>query len=296
MPNRVALIGCGVMGGAIGTRLCEVGETLTVFDIDEARMQALADRGAMTADSASQAAAESDYVILSLNTAGIVRAAVFGPDGVAAGAKPGTIVIDMSSIDPPSTQALAADAAQAHLRWVDCPLSGGAPKALVGSLTVMAGGAAEDFEASKAVMDHLCANFTHMGPSGAGQTTKLINQVLCALHFMAIAEATRLAQDAGVNAAMIPKALSGGRADSSILQEFMAKFAARDYSPTGRIDNMVKDLNGVQDLARSTGTAMPLTAACAEIHRLLDSAGLGGADNAVLMKYFDGPGVDDVSP
>lgn len=294
MPNRVALIGCGVMGGAIGTRLREAGETLTVFDIDAARMQALADRGAMTAGSASQAAAESDYVILSLNTADIVRAAVFGPDGVAAGARPGTVVIDMSSIDPPSTQALAADAAQAHLRWVDCPLSGGAPKALIGSLTVMAGGAAEDFEASKAVMHHLCANFTHMGPSGAGQTTKLIDQVLCALHFMAIAEATRLAQDAGVNAAMIPKALSGGRADSAILQEFMAKFAARDYSPTGRIDNMVKDLNGVQDLARRTGTAMPLTAACAEIHRLLDSAGLGGADNAVLMKYFDGPGVDDV--
>ena len=294
MPNRVALIGCGVMGGAIGTRLCEVGETLTVFDIDEARMQALADRGAMTAGSASQAAAESDYVILSLNTAGIVRAAVFGPDGVAAGARPGTVVIDMSSIDPPSTREMAADAARERLRWVDCPLSGGAPKALIGGLTVMAGGAAEDFEASKAVMHHLCANFTHMGPSGAGQTTKLINQVLCALHFMAVAEATRLAQDAGVNAAMIPKALSGGRADSAILQEFMAKFAARDYSPTGRIDNMVKDLNGVQDLARRTGTAMPLTAACAEIHRLLDSAGLGGADNAVLMKYFDGPGVDDV--
>ena len=168
MPNTVALIGCGVMGGAIGSRLCEVGETLTVFDIDAARMQALADRGAMTAGSASQAAAESDYVILSLNTADIVRAAVFGPDGVAAGARPGTVVLDMSSIDPPSTQALAADAAQAHLRWVDCPLSGGAPKALIGSLTVMAGGAAEDFEASKAVMDHLCANFTHMGPSGAG--------------------------------------------------------------------------------------------------------------------------------
>ena len=153
----------------------------------------------------------------------------------------------------------------------------------------MAGGAGEDFEASKAVMRHLCANFTHMGPSGAGQTTKLINQVLCALHFMAVAEATRLALDAGVDATRIPEALGGGRADSTILQEFMVKFATRDYTPTGRIDNMVKDLNGVQDLARKTGTAMPLTAACAEIHRLLDSAGLGGADNAALMKYFDGP-------
>ena len=294
MSNRVALIGCGVMGGAIGARLCEVGETLTVFDIDAARMQALAERGAAAAGSASEAAARSDYVILSLNTAAIVREAVFGPHGAAEGAKPGTMIIDMSSIDPPSTQALAADAARRHLRWVDCPLSGGAPRALVGRLTVMAGGTVEDFEASKAVMRHLCANFTHMGPSGAGQTTKLINQVLCALHFMAVAEATRLALDAGVDATKIPQALRGGRADSTILQEFMAKFATRDYTPTGRIDNMVKDLNGVQDLARKTGTAMPLTAACAEIHRLLDSAGLGGADNAALMKYFDGPEAADI--
>ena len=208
MANRVALVGCGVMGGAIGTRLCELGETLTVFDIDEARMLALAGRGAVTAGSAAEAATNSDYVILSLNSAEIVREAIFGPRGVAAGAKPGTMIIDMSSIDPPSTRALAAEAARVHLRWVDCPLSGGAPRALVGTLAVMAGGTAEDFEASKAVMKHLCANFTHMGPSGAGQTTKLINQVLCALHFMAVAEATRLAQDAGVDATRIPQALA----------------------------------------------------------------------------------------
>ena len=294
MANRVALIGCGVMGGAIGTRLREVGETLAVFDIDEARMRVLAERGAVTARSASEASSSSDYVILSLNSAAIVRTAVFGPDGVAAGAKPGTLIIDMSSIDPPATRALAADAARMDLRWVDCPLSGGAPGALAGTLAVMAGGTAEDYEASKAVMRHLCANFTHMGPSGAGQTTKLINQVLCALHFMAVAEATQLAQDAGVDAARIPQALAGGRADSAILQEFMVKFANRDYTPAGRIDNMVKDLNGVQDLARATGTAMPLTAACAEIHRLLDSAGLGGADNAALMKYFEGPGREGI--
>ena len=294
MANRVALVGCGVMGGAIGTRLCEVGETLTVFDIDEARMLALAGRGAVTAGSAAEAATNSDYVILSLNSAEIVREAIFGPRGVAAGAKPGTMIIDMSSIDPPSTQALAAEAARVHLRWVDCPLSGGAPRALAGTLAVMAGGTAEDFETSKAVMKHLCANFTLMGPSGAGQTTKLINQVLCALHFMAVAEATRLAQDAGVDATRIPQALSGGRADSAIVQEFMVKFANRDYTPTGRIDNMVKDLNAVQDLARTTGTAMPLTATCAEIHRLLDSAGLGGADNAALMKYFEGPGKEGI--
>lgn len=116
MANRVALIGCGVMGGAIGTRLREVGEMLTVFDIDDARMPALVEGGAVAAGSASEAAAQSDYVILSLNTAGIVRDAVFGPLGVAAGARPGTMIIDMSSIDPPSTRSLAAEAERMHLR------------------------------------------------------------------------------------------------------------------------------------------------------------------------------------
>ncbi|TIO80325.1 MAG: NAD(P)-dependent oxidoreductase, partial [Mesorhizobium sp.] len=125
-----------------------------------------------------------------------------------------------------------------------------------------------------------------MGPAGAGQTTKLINQVLCALNFMAVAEATRLALDAGVDALKIPQALKGGRADSAILQEYLPRFATRDYRRTGRIDNMVKDLNAAQDLARRTHTAMPLTAVCAEVHRLLTAAGLGGEDQAALMEFF----------
>ena len=292
MTTQVALIGAGVMGGAIGTRLLEAGNPLVVFDLDRDKVAALEAKGAVGATSASAAVATADYVILSLNSPAIVRAAVFGDAGVAAGARSGTLIIDMSSIDPTSTRALASDAVMRGLRWVDCPLSGGAPKALTGQLAVMAGGSAEDFESAKAVMNDLCANFTHMGPVGAGQTTKLINQVLCALNFVAVAEATQLALDAGVDAAMIPQALKGGRADSAILQEFMAKMAAKDFSPTGRIDNMVKDLNGVQDLARQTGTAMPLTATCAEVHRLLTSAGLGGADNAALMKFFEGPASD----
>ncbi|NIA69366.1 NAD(P)-dependent oxidoreductase [Pelagibius litoralis] len=289
MPNKVALIGCGAMGGAIGTRLAEVGETLTVFDLNSAAMQTLVDKGALAASSAAAAAAASDVIILSLNSAEIVRAAVFGEGGVGEGARPGSLIIDMSSIDPTSTKALAAMAAEKGLRWLDCPLSGGAPKVLIGELTVMAGGTAEDFSAARIVMDHLCANFTHMGPSGAGQTTKLINQVLCGLGFMAVAEATRLAQDAGVDAEKIPVALKGGRADSAILQEYMPRMAVKDYAPTGRIANMVKDLNGAQDLARLTNTAMPLTALCAEVHRLMTAAGLGDADQAALMEFFEGP-------
>lgn len=289
MTNKVALIGAGVMGSAIGTRLLETGNQLSVYDLDCDRSAALVAKGACAAPTAAAAAQASDFVILSLNSAEIVRSAVFGIKGVAEGARAGTLIIDMSSIDPEATRSLAGDAAERGLAWLDCPLSGGAPKAMTGELTVMAGGTSDDFERSKTVMQLLCANYTLMGSSGAGQTTKLINQVLCALNFVAVAEATQLALDAGVDAVRIPEAIADGRADSAILQEYMAKMALKDYTPTGSISNMVKDLNGVQDLARLTGTSMPLTAVCAEIHRVLVSAGLGSADNAALMKYFEGP-------
>lgn len=289
MKPNTALIGAGAMGGAIGARLVEMGVALWVYDRDPARIAELADRGAHATASAAEAAAQVDYVITSLNTPAIVEAAVFGPDGAAEGARPGTLIIDMSSIDPDATRDMAGKAAERGLRWVDSPLSGGAPKAKTGELTLMAGGTEADVEDAHNVLQHVATNYTHMGPVGAGQTTKLINQVLCGLGFMAVAEATQLAIDAGVDAAKIPVALKGGRADSAILQEYMPRFATRDYRRTGRIDNMVKDLNGVQDLARRTHTSMPLTALTAEIHRMMTAAGLGGEDQAALMEFFRGP-------
>lgn len=292
MTATVALIGAGAMGGAIGARLLATGTALRVFDLDAEKVAALVAQGATAATSAAQAATGAEAVILSLNAARIVRAAVFGAGGVAEGAAPGTLIIDMSSIDPESTRALAADAAARGLAWVDSPLSGGIPKAAIGQLTLMQGGDPADVARAQAVLAGVASNQTHMGPAGAGQTTKLINQVLCGLNFLAVAEATALAEAAGVDVTRIPQALRGGRADSAILQEYMPRYAARDYRRTGRIDNMVKDLDGAQDLARLTHTAMPLTAACAEVHRMLTAAGLGGEDQAALMEFFKGPRKD----
>lgn len=289
MSKTVALIGAGAMGGAIGARLLATENRVTVFDLDAAKVAELVAKGAVAARSAAEAAAASDVIITSLNAPHIVERAVFGAAGVAEGAAAGTLIIDMSSIDPEATKAFAAKAAERGLRWVDSPLSGGAPKAQTGELTLMAGGSEADVAEAYDVLRHLASNYTHMGPVGAGQTTKLINQVLCGLNFLAVAEATQLALDAGVDAAKIPQALRGGRADSAILQEYMPRFVARDYRRTGRIDNMVKDLNGAQDLARRTNTAMPMTALCAEVHRMLTAAGLGGEDQAALMEYFKGP-------
>ena len=289
MKVKVALIGAGAMGGAIGTRLAQEGNQVTVFDLNAEKVAELVAHGAVAASSAAAAAAASDYVLTSLNSPQIVNFAIFGKDGVAEGAKPGTLIIDMSSIDPESTKDLAAKATKKGLRWVDSPLSGGAPKALSGELTLMAGGKTQDVLDAHNVLKHVASNYTHMGPVGAGQTTKLINQVLCGLNFLAVAEATQLALDAGVDAAKIPIALKGGRADSAILQEYMPRYVTKDYRRTGRIDNMVKDLNGAQDLARRTNTPMPMTSICAEVHRLLTNAGLGGEDQAVLMEFFKGP-------
>ncbi|MEO1538248.1 MAG: NAD(P)-dependent oxidoreductase [Pseudomonadota bacterium] len=288
MSERIGLVGAGAMGGAIGTRLLETGNALTVFDLDAEKVAALVAKGATAASSAAGAAKGNAFVITSLNASRTVGLAAFGKDGIADGAAAGTLIIDMSSIEPDATRKFAKMAEERGLAWVDSPLSGGAPKALVGELTLMAGGKTDDVTRAHQALRHVASNYTHMGPSGAGQTTKLINQVLCGLGFLAVAEATQLALDAGVDAAKIPHALKGGRADSSLLQEYLPRFATKDYRRTGRIDNMVKDLNAVNDLARATGTSMPMTALCAEIHRMLTAAGLGGEDQAAVMEFFNG--------
>jgi 2-hydroxy-3-oxopropionate reductase len=287
--SNVAVIGAGIMGTAIATRLMECKHALHVFDLDPAKVAALVAKGASATATIVEATRRADFVILSLNHADIVRKVVFSPDGVSADATGDKVLIDMSSIDPAATAEMAAQLkATTGMAWLDCPLSGGVPGALSGKLTVMAGGAAEDFERARVVMKDLCANYTLMGASGAGQTTKLVNQLFCALAFQAVAEAVKLAEAGGVDPAKIPAALAGGRADNRIMQEFMAKFAARDFSPTGRLDNMLKDLDSVQAFALKAKTPLPLTSAVTEIHRLLIAMGLGARDSAEAMRLLDG--------
>lgn len=287
--TRVAVIGAGIMGGAIAQRLIDTGHETHVFDIDPARVAAFVEKGAHGHASVAAAAGAADYVILSLNRADIVEGAVFGPEGVASVATADKLLIDMSSIDPGATKRMAERLRrETGMAWVDCPLSGGVPGVSQGRLTVMAGGAEEDFERARTVMQHLASNYTRMGGNGAGQTTKLVNQLFCAVLFQAVAEAVKLAEAGGVEAAFIPTALAGGRADSRILQEFMGKFAARDDTPTGRIENMLKDLEAVQAFAMATRTPLPMTGLVTELHRLFQAAGLGDRDTAEMMRLLDG--------
>ena len=202
---RVAVVGVGVMGSAIAGRLLDTGAAVYLYNTNPAKCEALVRRGAQCAASARDAAAEAEFVITSLNSAAIVEQAVFGPSGIAAAAGADKLLVDMSTIDPARTASLAATLrAETGMGWVDAPLSGGAPAAAQGTLTLMVGGSAADVARAKSLLSKLSMHFTHLGSSGAGQTVKLINQILCASNFLAVAEAVRFAEHHGVDATKIP--------------------------------------------------------------------------------------------
>ena len=284
---RVAVLGIGVMGSAIAGRLLETGNDVVVYDVDPAPMADLESRGATTAVSPAAATRLSDFVVLSLNTTEIVDTVVFGFDGVASTGDPDSLVIDMSSIAPRATIEMASRLGDScGMGWTDNPLSGGAPAARTGTLTIMAGGSELDFNRASVVMNHLSTNRTHMGPIGAGQATKLINQMLVGNGFATLMECAELALRSGIDPTQIPSAMAGGRADSAVLQEFFIKMAERDYSPTGRIDNMLKDLTGAQEFARTAAVKTPVLDTNVELHTWLVSHGHGASDTAAMMEFF----------
>lgn len=285
---KAAVIGVGVMGSAIAGRLLASGAEVTLYDRDAAKCAELVGQGAKLAASARAASAEAAFVVTSLNSAAIVEAAVFGPGGVAEAAGADKLLFDMSSIDAGLSARMAARLLdETGMEWVDAPLSGGAPAAREGTLTLMIGGHDAAVARARPLIEVLARNATHLGGPGAGQTVKLVNQMLCANTFLAVAEAVRFAEAQGVDAARIPEALAGGRADSRILQEFMGKMARRDFTPTGRIDNMLKDLETAQSAAMSARLALPLTSLAADLHRMLVAGGLGPADSAEYVRLFD---------
>lgn len=284
---RLGFVGLGLMGGPMARRLLAAGFPLTVWNRDPAKAAPLAAAGAVLAASAAEVAHASEVVFTCLTDTAAVEAVVFGPDGIAAGARPGSVLVDFSSMRPDSAAAFAKRLReQAGMGWIDAPVSGGVPGATNGTLAVMAGGEAADFERVAAVVAHLAGRFTLMGPSGAGQSTKLINQLIVGCGIAVMAEACQLAEDAGIDPALIPTALAGGRADSPILQQFLPRMAARDRAVQSRIAIMVKDLTTVMDEARRLGSALPLTGLATELHKLMARRGLADADNAALINLY----------
>lgn len=292
MTDKTTLgyIGIGLMGTPMAGRLLEAGFPLTVWNRTASKAQPLVDKGAALGESPADVAAKSDIVFLCLTDTKAVEEAVFGENGVAIGARKGAVLVDFSSIQPDATRVMAERLkAETGMDWIDAPVSGGVPGAEAGTLAIMAGGDAAVFAKVEDVVLKMAARFTLMGPSGAGQTTKLCNQVIVGCTMAVLAEAARLATNAGVDATRLPEALAGGFADSKPLQIFLPRMVnAQHEPPLGHVYTMLKDLDSVCDLARSCTSPVPFTAMAAEQFRLLSVRGGNEADALEIFK-LSGP-------
>lgn len=283
-------IGTGLMGAPMAARLLAAGHPLTVWNRTAAKAQALVDKGAAMGESPADVASRSDIVFLCLTDTSAVEEAVFGDNGVARGARKGSVLVDFSSIQPDASVRMAERLkSETGMDWIDAPVSGGVPGAEAGTLAIMAGGAQDAFDRVEKVVLHMAARFTLMGPSGAGQTTKLCNQVIVGCTMAVLAEAARLATNAGVDATRLPEALAGGFADSKPLQIFLPRMVnAQHEPPLGHVYTMLKDLDSVCALARSCTSPVPFTAMAAEQFRLLTVRGGETADALEIFK-LSGP-------
>lgn len=287
IQSTVGCIGAGVLGAAIMQRLIERGFRTIVWNRDRAKLDPIVAAGGILAGTPEALARESDFVITCITDGAAVEKVVFGEHGVAAAGSADKILIDMSTCAAVKTREMAQRLLETcGMPWLDAPISGGAPAALEGRMAVMIGGDPDAFERARPVWDALAGRATLMGPSGAGQSTKMINQVLVSTGLAVLAEACGLAEKAGIDAARIPHALSGGRADSKQLQEMFPKMVASEFSITGRAAIMMKDLELIHDLAKSVGAPMPVTAIVTEIFRKMVADGLGDRDNAELVNYY----------
>ncbi len=284
--ETVGFIGLGIMGLPMCRNLLRAGYAVVVHDVAPAAVAAAVAAGAVAAGSSSAVAARCDTVIAMLPNSPHVRAALLGPDGVAAGARPGALVIDMSSIDPTVSREVGAALAGAGLRFLDAPVSGGEPKAVDGTLAIMVGGAALDFAAALPLLRRLGGTIVHCGDVGAGNVAKLANQIIVGLNLAAVAEALALVARAGVDPATVLAAIRGGAAGSAILEAKASQMLAGDMRPGFRVDLHHKDLANALAAGRALGAPLPLTAQVLELFQAARAAGLGDADHSAIARVY----------
>jgi 3-hydroxyisobutyrate dehydrogenase len=220
-----------------------------------------------------------------------VREAVFGNGGIAEAAGKGKVLVDHSTTEIDATREFAADLARrSGMTWVDAPVSGGPGAAAAGTLAVMAGGEPDAIRQVEPVMAKLASKFTHMGPVGAGQVTKMINQVLVLTNYCVIAEAIRLGEKCGIDVAKIPEALATGHAGSNLLKDVTPRLVARDFAPRGFVRQVLKDLDMVHDLAKEMKAPTPMVSQAASLYRLMVARGHSELDACAVMRlYLDEP-------
>jgi 3-hydroxyisobutyrate dehydrogenase len=295
MPDATAALpaigfaGLGMMGMPMARRLLNAEYPLTAWNRNRHKVATLIGEGAMPAESPAAMARDSAVVMTCLLDTDAVEQVVFGRDGIADGIQRGAVLVDFSSIKPDATRAFAKrlrDGAGAG--WIDAPVSGGVPGAQNGTLAIMAGGDAAELARVRPIVMNLCQRLTHMGPVGAGQTTKLCNQILVACTMALVAEATKLAQNAGIDAAKLPECLKGGFADSPVMQLWLPRMLARKFEDKlGDAAIMLKDLDTAHALGRETHTPLPMTTTAAELFRLLVRKGGAQWDPAGLISLYD---------
>ncbi|MCL2865443.1 MAG: 2-hydroxy-3-oxopropionate reductase [Lachnospiraceae bacterium] len=284
---KIGFIGLGIMGKPMALNLITAGHELTVFDIIEENMNTLKEAGAVVATSPKEVAAQNPLILTMLPNSPHVKAVVLGENGILEGAAPKTTIVDMSSIAPLASQEIAKTCAEKGVKFLDAPVSGGEPKAIDGTLSFMVGGDENTFHEVKDILSAMGASVVLCGDIGAGNTTKLANQVIVALNIAAVSEAFMLSTKAGVDPAKVFDAIQGGLAGSTVMNAKIPMITAGNFAPGFKIDLHIKDLANALDTGHEVGSPLPLTASVMEILQNLKADGNGQCDHSAIALYYE---------
>jgi 3-hydroxyisobutyrate dehydrogenase len=284
---HVGFIGLGVMGSRMAQTLARAGHALHVFDIDPEKTRAVAAAGATAAGSPSDVARKSDVVFTSLPWPATVKEVYLGADGVVEAARPGTILVDTSTVDPETTRAVHAAAATRGVRYLDAPVSGGFREAENGTLVVIVGGDREAFDEARPVLDALGSTVHYAGPSGAGNIVKLVNNVMSMGNMLVAAEVFVLGVKAGMDAKTLFEILRGSAGRSYHFEKRLPNILARNFAPGFTVDLARKDLGLAVDMARSHDVPVPATSLLHQLYNASSALGDGKNDFASIVKLFE---------
>ena len=287
MTKNIGFIGLGIMGKPMALNLIKAGHTLTVNDLNQEAVKTLVDAGATAANSAKEVAENSEVIITMLPASKHVQFVVQGENGILAGAKEGSIIIDMSSITPTVSKALAEEAAEKGVGFLDAPVSGGETGAINGTLAIMVGGKEDIFESAKPVLFDLGKAVTLVGDSGCGVTAKLANQIIVNLNIAAMSEALVLAAKAGIDIEKMYQAIRGGLAGSAVLDAKVPLILERNFVPGGTMAINMKDITNVMDTAHDIDVPLPLSSHLLEIFHALKADGKIMDDHGGIVQYYE---------
>lgn len=283
--QNLGFIGIGLMGKPMTLRLLQAGYTVRVWNRSSEKIKEVLAAGALAAESIQTLVQQSEVILLCLSDTAAVEQVV--REQIIPVASTGKLIIDLSSIDPDVTRDLGAELRQHGMWWVDAPVSGGTAGAEQGTLAIMAGGESEAVAIAEQVLHALYGRFTHMGPLGSGQMTKICNQMIVGCNLLVLAEMMALAKAAGVDADKIPQALSGGFADSKPLQITGAEMAAERYEPVKwKVKTLLKDLNMAKSQAEANSQSVPMSTLAAQLMEAHGAQGYLDQDPATLIKLY----------